>query len=117
GCNGMKLSVVIPCFNEEKTLRAVLERVFAAPPENVEKEILVVDDGSTDASVRIAAEFADEHPQTVRLIRQPANRGKGAAVRAGFEHATGDIVLIQDADLEYDPDDYPALLAKFADPA
>ena len=112
----MKLSVVIPCYNEERTLAAVLERVLAAPPGEVAKEILVVDDGSSDRSVAIAAEFAARHPGVVVSLRQPSNLGKGAAVRAGFAKATGDIVLIQDADLEYDPNDYPALLAPFARP-
>lgn len=113
----MKLSVVIPCFDEEATLPLILERVLAAPPAEVMKEIIVVDDGSGDASATIARRFEAEHPGVVRLIQLPHNRGKGAAVITGFRHATGDIVLIQDADLEYDPNDYPALLAKFADPA
>jgi len=111
----MKLSVVIPCYNEERTLAAVLERVIAAPPADVAKEILVIDDGSRDRSLGIAQEFAERHPG-VFAHKQPSNQGKGAAVRAGFEKATGDIVLIQDADLEYDPDDYPALLAPFERP-
>lgn len=112
----MKLSVVIPCFNEERTLDAVLDKVLQAPPADVEKEILVVDDGSTDDSAAIAQRYVDQFPQTIRLIRQRRNQGKGAALVAGIQHATGDVVLIQDADLEYDPDDYPALLEKFADP-
>lgn len=113
----MKLSIVIPCYNESKTLAEVLQRVLQAPPADVTKEILVVDDGSKDESVAIAQQFVREFPQTVRLLRQPRNRGKGEAVRRGIAEATGDIVLIQDADLEYDPNDYPALLEKFNDPS
>lgn len=112
----MKLSVVIPCYNEERTLAAVLDRVIAAPPPEVEKEILIVDDGSTDASATIAEDYARRHPGVVFTHRLPANRGKGAAVRHGFHQAAGDVVLIQDADLEYNPDEYPKLLAPFADP-
>src|SRR4051812_28324641 len=112
----MKLSVVIPCYNEERTLAAVLDRVLAAPPTDVLKEILIVDDGSNDRSFEIAEEFARKHSGIVFAHRQPINRGKGAAVRAGFEKATGDVVLIQDADLEYDPNDYPALLKPFENP-
>lgn len=111
----MKLSIIIPCFNEEATLGALLERVLAAGPEGIEREILVVDDGSTDRSARIAASVAENAPE-VRLLSQPRNLGKGAAVRAGLAQATGDVVLVQDADLEYDPADYAALLAPFADP-
>jgi dolichol-phosphate mannosyltransferase len=112
----MKLSVVIPCYNEECTLAAVLDRVIAAAPPDVEKEILIVDDGSKDGSAAIAEEYARRHPRVVFAHRLPANRGKGAAVRHGFQQATGDVVLIQDADLEYNPDEYPKLLAPFADP-
>jgi dolichol-phosphate mannosyltransferase len=112
----MKLSVVIPCYNEERTLAAVLERVLAAPPADVPKEILVIDDGSKDKSFEIAEQFARKHPGVVFAHRQPENRGKGAAVRAGFEKATGDVVLIQDADLEYDPNDYESLLKPFERP-
>jgi dolichol-phosphate mannosyltransferase len=112
----MKLSVVIPCYNEERTLAAVLERVLAAPPATVAREILVVDDGSTDRSVAIAEEYAAKHSGVVFSHRQPTNMGKGAAVRAGFAAATGDVVLIQDADLEYDPNDYEALIRPFENP-
>jgi len=111
----MKLSVVIPCYNEERTLATVLDRVLSAPPPEVEKEILIVDDGSKDNSAAIAEALALSHPN-VFFHRLPQNRGKGAAVRHGIQHATGDVVLIQDADLEYDPNEYPALLAPFAQP-
>ncbi len=113
----MKLSIVIACFNEERTLPVLLERVLAAPTGDVAKEVIVVDDGSTDRSPAIAAEFAQKFPLVVQPVKMPRNRGKGAAMIEGFRHATGDVVLTQDADLEYNPGDYPAILAKFADPA
>jgi glycosyltransferase involved in cell wall biosynthesis len=113
----MKLSIVIACFNEERTLPVLLERVLAAPPADVAKEVIVVDDGSTDRSPAIAAEFVERFPGVVQSVRMPTNRGKGASMIEGFRHATGDVVLTQDADLEYDPGDYPAILAKFSDPA
>jgi glycosyltransferase involved in cell wall biosynthesis len=102
----MKLSVVVPVYNERATLRAVLERVLAVA---LEVEVLCVDDGSSDGSREILAEFESHYPQ-VRVFLQPSNMGKGAALRRGFQEATGDFVIIQDADLEYDPADYPALL-------
>ncbi|MGL4463645.1 MAG: glycosyltransferase family 2 protein [Planctomycetia bacterium] len=113
----MKLTVVIPCYNEEKTLGEVLDRVLTAPPADVDREIVVVDDGSTDDGAAVAQRYVARHPGVVHLIRLPKNKGKGAALRAGFQSATGDVVLVQDADLEYDPGDYPRLLAPFADPA
>jgi glycosyltransferase involved in cell wall biosynthesis len=101
----MKLSVVIPVYNEERTVVTVIERVRAT---RFEKEILVVDDGSTDGTREVLARYAKD-PE-VRVFHQPANRGKGAALRRGFEEATGDVVLVQDADMEYSPEDYPKLL-------
>lgn len=101
----MRLSVVVPVYNEATTIREVLRQVRATP---FDKEIIIVDDYSTDATPAILAEEAQAPDTTV--IRHPVNRGKGAAVRTGLAAITGDVVLIQDADLEYDPADYPALL-------
>lgn len=102
----MKLSVVMPIFNESRTLRPVVERVLAQP---LELELLCVDDGSTDGSQEILRGLAQEHAQ-LRTLQQPRNMGKGAAIRRGFQEATGDYVIIQDADLEYDPSEYAILL-------
>lgn len=104
----VRLSVIIPVYNERATVAQVLEQVRAV---GLAHEIIVVDDGSTDGTSDILASLADDH---LRVIRHPHNRGKGAAVKTGLAHATGEVVLIQDADLEYDPADYPALLEPIA---
>ena len=102
----MKLSVVIPVYNECATLRHVVGRVLAVP---LELEVICVDDGSRDGSQEILTELQSRYPQ-VRVFVQPRNMGKGAALRRGIQEASGDFVVIQDADLEYDPADYPLML-------
>ncbi|MGE5618072.1 MAG: glycosyltransferase family 2 protein [Sphingomonadaceae bacterium] len=104
----MKLSVVIPVYNEQATLRQILERVRLAPVEPLELEIVVVDDCSSDGSRDILKQEAARGD--LKLVLHEVNQGKGAAVRSGLRAVTGDVVLIQDADLEYDPADYPLLL-------
>jgi len=104
-----RLSVVIPAYNEADTIARVIERVRAAPVE-IAMEIVVVDDASRDATRAVVAPLEAASAGTLRLIGHAHNRGKGAAVRTGIEAARGEIVLIQDADLEYDPRDYPLLL-------
>jgi glycosyltransferase involved in cell wall biosynthesis len=102
----LKLSVVIPVYNEEATLAELVERVQATPHD---KELILVDDCSRDRSPEILREL-EERYDNVRTFRHEVNRGKGAALATGFEQVTGDVVIIQDADLEYDPQDYPVLL-------
>jgi glycosyltransferase involved in cell wall biosynthesis len=108
----MKLSVVIPVFNESATLPTVLETVLGI---SFDKEILIVDDGSTDGTREYLEKVAQNPMEGVRVFFHEQNRGKGAALRTGFREVQGDIVIIQDADLEYDPQDYPALLKPILD--
>jgi len=112
----VKLSVLVPVFNEESTLEEVVRRVCAFP---MAKEIILVDDGSKGRSREILGRLQEEHQRAgnedsavnqIKVFFQPHNQGKGAALRTALGHVTGDIVLVQDADLEYDPGDYPALL-------
>ena len=109
----MKLSIVIPCYNEVQTIRAIVDAVRAAPAAGLEKEIVIVDDCSTDGTRDfLKAEIA---PLVSKILFHGVNQGKGAALRTGFVAATGDLVLVQDADLEYDPRDYPKLLQPLID--
>jgi len=103
----MKLSIIVPVFNEKNTIKEIIEKI-----ENVslpiEKEIIVVDDGSSDGTEEILRQLKEKF--NFILIRHPKNQGKGAAIKTGFSFSAGDFILIQDADLEYDPNDYPILI-------
>jgi len=109
GDETVKLSVVVPCFDEARTLRTCVERVLAIAEARLSLEVIIVDDCSGDASFAIARELADKHPEVV-VLRHEKNQGKGAALRTGFREATGDYVAVQDADLEYDPTELKRLL-------
>jgi glycosyltransferase involved in cell wall biosynthesis len=107
------LSIIIPTYNEAATIDTILTRVFAVHLSGWQKQVIVVDDGSADNTRRILASWQKK----VTVISTPHNQGKGAAVRYGLTRATGEIILIQDADLEYSPEDYPALLRPFDNPS
>jgi glycosyltransferase involved in cell wall biosynthesis len=113
---GSLLSVLMPLYNEEDYVGVILERVIHAPlPAGLNLEIVVVDDGSTDASVETVNEIASRYPGLIRLVLHEHNRGKGAAVRTAIQHASGDFAIIQDSDLEYDPAEYAKLLQPLLD--
>ena len=105
----VKLSVVIPCYNEEKTLKECVNRVLKIADDKLSLELIIVDDHSTDNSFPIALELEKNHPE-IKVIHHEENCGKGAALRSGFKIASGDFVSIQDADLEYDPNDLKKLI-------
>lgn len=110
----MKVTIIIPVFNEEATIASVLEAILALGPTIADFEILVSDDGSEDRTRDRVRPFISEDSR-LRMVVSPTNRGKGAAIRQALGAASGDVVLIQDADTEYSPTDYPTLLAPFAD--
>ena len=105
------LSIIVPAYNEDEFIAAAILRALAAPlPEGLESEIVAVDDGSTDETPQILDELAEAHPGRIRVFHHKANAGKGAAIRTALEHARGEFGIIQDADLEYDPAEYPKVL-------
>jgi len=108
----MKLSVIVPVYNEENELEALLNRFINAPCP-IEREWIIVDDKSTDSSLQVLHKLKERHP--IRVIEQSVNQGKGAAVIRAIQDATGDLIVIQDADWEYDPDDIPALIQPLLD--
>lgn len=108
----MKLSVLVPVYNEQATLNQIVKRILASP---VDKEIIVVNDGSTDATPDMLKKLEADSHGSLKTLQHKTNQGKGAAIRTGLKAVRGEIVLIQDADLEYDPEDYPALLSPFQD--
>lgn len=110
----MKLSIIVPIFNEEATLPTLIKCVQAV---DLPQEIILVDDGSTDGTPDILAQWDADPAVTLTILYHSHNQGKGAAIATGLAQATGHLVLIQDADLEYNPQDYPQLIAPFADPA
>jgi len=107
------LSIIIPCYNEEATIKRCLERVVMVDlPFGASKQVLVIDDGSRDNSRQIVQDFANSHLE-VKLLAQPKNMGKGAAIRRGLKEAKGSLIVIQDADLEYDPEDFKQMMQLF----
>jgi glycosyltransferase involved in cell wall biosynthesis len=104
----MKLSVIMPVYNEQKTIKSIVERVMAVP---IDKEVLIVDDFSTDGTRDALKEF--ENRPGIRVFYHPRNRGKGSAIRTALPGVKGDLVIIQDADLEYSPEEYPKLIEPF----
>jgi glycosyltransferase involved in cell wall biosynthesis len=117
----VKLSAIIPVYNEAATIAKVVEQVLAVALDHtlggVEKEIVIVNDGSTDETASVLSALAARWPHQLKIVHHEENQGKGAAIRTALEHVTGDLVITQDADLEYDPKEYPVLLAPFKDPS
>ncbi|MEK6867894.1 MAG: glycosyltransferase family 2 protein [Nanoarchaeota archaeon] len=114
------VSIIIPAYNEERFIGQLLQRVVAVDLHSLlyKKEIIVVDDGSSDGTAQNIRDFQQKHKHVaLLLLSHPHNKGKGSAIRTGIAHATGDIILIQDADLEYNPNEYVQLLRPFSDPS
>lgn len=110
-----KLSIIIPCYNEERLINRILDKVRSADLDGgLQKEIIVIDDASIDATPSVLQNYTREH-NNIKVITQEKNQGKGAAVRAGIREAVGDIIIIQDADLEYNPSDYNKMLQPILD--
>lgn len=107
-----KLSIIIPCYNEESTLELIIKEILEANTGDTQKEVIIVDDHSTDNSAKVADKLAKKN-SNVRLLRQAKNQGKGAALKRGFAASSGDVLVIQDADREYDPRDFNRLLEIF----
>ena len=115
GTLSMRLSIVIPVYNERNSIQEIIRRILAVQLP-LTKELILVDDGSSDGTRDLYPLIQQNHPQaSIRVLLHSVNRGKGAALRTGFAEATGDIVLVQDADLEYQPGDYPRLLEPILD--
>ena len=106
----MKVSIIIPCFNEEKTISLIIDKIYMQ--EKIIKEVIIINDGSTDNTSKILMELKEKYRDII-LINHENNKGKGSALKTGFSNATGDLILIQDADLEYDPSDYSKLIVPF----